>query len=121
MLRCAPALFLAGARLLLRFLWYRSLIRLRVDLLSELGELLIGFFFLLESLVQQRVLFRLSKFLGERANRSIGRNFVVLDPLSCTDNSRVHQGAFEIFLHYFRALLQQAFHTLTFLSFRIFV
>ena len=53
---------------------------------------------------------------GEFRSGSICGDFVMLYALGGTNQRGIHQSPFEIFLHDFDALLDEAFHTGTFLA-----
>ena len=55
--------------------------------------------------------------LSEGDNRAIGRDFIVLDALSCPNERCIEDRAFQTFLHDFRTFFHQPFHACALLAF----
>ena len=73
-------------------------------------QLLVGSLFFLERLKQQRDRVRFTELFGQRDQRSVGGNFVVLDLLCGRNQGSVQHRAPFNFVDLLLALLDQAFH-----------
>src|SRR5436305_9141957 len=91
--------------------------RLHVDrALGELGQLLVGLPFLVESLLEELRLILLAEDLGVGAHRAVAGHLVVLHPLGGRDQGGVHHLGVHVLLHHLLALFEQSFHALALLA-----
>src|SRR5262249_45596238 len=100
------------------FLLFRAMLRLDVDLLGQLGQLLVGLFFFVEGFLQHFGGLALAEHLGIRAHAAVAGNFVVLHPLGSRDQSGVEHVRLGIFFHHLAPLFDQSFHAFASLAAR---
>jgi hypothetical protein len=96
-----------------------SWLALGSDFFGQVRELLVGFSFLLLRLCLERHMFGFSQNVCELGHCALSRNFV-FDPLRRTDQSRIHYGSVEIFVHDSAAIFYQSHHPLALLAVRAF-
>ena len=89
---------------------------LHVDLLGELGQLLVGFLLFFESFLEKRSGFVLAKNVGIGAHGAVGGDFVMLHALRGRNQSGVERVLFQVLIHHLRSLFDEPFHALALLA-----
>ena len=83
---------------------------------GEIGEVLIGFLFLLEGLLEEIGDFFVAEVLGNGAGGAVAGDLVMFDTLGGADEAGIADGILGVFADEFGALHDEAFHGLAFVA-----